>query len=220
MSLLRYAGGASRTRARRLVACTVLLALCGCVGTIQAQNPSPLVAVEEDWELVVGEPDPNSNAPQVTCVLAPYGNVDGVYAALELNHRSLPEFVPGGLQLQLWNGEEALDVRRSCERGLLRTANETVRWTQQMWLHEGKLWFAVTGGTSVSWGGFGGGECKVSLTSSLADLSAYSPAVSTAQSGVGYAANRVSKLVLKEVRYYSAQGLVQRDTTQRVVHER
>ena len=52
-----------------------------------------------------------------------------------------------------------------------------------------------------------------------ADLSGYCPCVSTEKSGVGYASNRVTKLVLKEVRYYTEQGLLHTDSTERVVHQ-
>ena len=59
---------------------------------------------------------------------------------------------------------------------------------------------------------------KISQTTSLSSLNAYRPEVSVANSGVGFAANRVERLVLKEVRYYSAQGLLSRDTSERVVY--
>ena len=48
--------------------------------------------IEEDWELVVGTPDAAVAAPQVTCTIAPAGNLNGLYAVLELNHRSQPSF--------------------------------------------------------------------------------------------------------------------------------
>ena len=41
-----------------------------------------VVRVEEDWELVVGTPDANSDAPQVTCVISPTGDVDDVHAGV------------------------------------------------------------------------------------------------------------------------------------------
>ena len=82
---------------------------------------------------------------------------DGLYAVLELNHRTLPDYTPGGLQLQLWNGDEPIDVQE-----IFRTTDcsgitpETIRWTQRMQLEDGQLTFEVVDGSSDSWNRFGG----------------------------------------------------------------
>jgi hypothetical protein len=185
----------------------------------QAQDQATVVRVEEDWQLVVGQPDATSTAPQVTCVISPQGDLGGLYASIELNHQTQPEFSPGGVHLQTWNGEQYLATRNSPRQGRLDESGETVTWTQSMDLGtEGGLRFSVEG-DSTTWGHFGGPEqMRISQTTSLSSLNAYQPSVSVGNSGVGFAANRVTRLVLKEVRYYSAQGLLSRDTTERVVY--
>lgn len=40
-----------------------------------AQTTSGIVSITETWELVIGEPSPNADAPQVTCVISPLGLV-------------------------------------------------------------------------------------------------------------------------------------------------
>ena len=72
-----------------------------------AQTPN-VTRIEEDWELVVGVPSSTSDAPQVTCVTSPAGNLDSLYATFMINHHDAPEFAEGGLELQVWSGESLL----------------------------------------------------------------------------------------------------------------
>jgi hypothetical protein len=182
--------------------------------------PVPVTKVEEDWELVLNEPSPDTVAPQITCLISPFTNCDSVYATLEMNHASLPEFSAGGLQLQVWSGEDWLTVRDYADTALSNTG-EVITWTRRMSLGAGKLTFQTTNGSSTSWGNFGGsGTFKLSITSTLASLNGYSPDFSQSQSGIGYGSQRVQSLVLKRVRYYDALGnLITEDTTERVVHQ-
>ncbi len=101
-------------RAFALVCAVVAVGLVGLGPTAQADLPLGVMKVEEDWELVVIEPHTDTVGPQVSCVISPVNHIDGTYATLELNYGSLPDFTEGGLQLQAWNGEEWLSVRRSC----------------------------------------------------------------------------------------------------------
>jgi len=212
---------ASRTRAvDRVIGLVLTWITCSSLAApIEALAQSlPIVRVEEDWKLVVGEPDPDSHAPQITCVMSPAANLASHYMYLELNHQTLPEFSGGGVQLQVWEGDEHLDTQESPQQALLSHTGEVVTWTQSMHLQGGQLTFGASG-TSTSWGTFGGqGKLQAKAATSLSSLSGYQPSFSVAQSGVGYAANRVTLLVLKEVRYYSAAGLVSRDTSERQVH--
>jgi len=196
------------------------VALMLTLGVGGAAEVTEVIRVEEDWELVVRDPDAGNSAPQLTCVMAPVGNTDSLHIALELNHKTLPSYDPGGIQLQVWNGKYLLGNPNSPVAGVLHNSNETVRWTTKMSLQSDGLLFEVTDGSSISWGAFGGqGYLKAAVSCSVSSLSGYSPETSRANSGIGYAANRVESLVLKEVRYYSSQGLVHRDTTSRVVYQ-
>lgn len=184
-----------------------------------AQTPS-LVQVEEDWELVVAAPDPGSAGPQVTCTISAGPDLAGVYGTFEINHRSLPSFQPGGMQVQTWNGEQPLGQSPSPTSSVMATSGETVRWTQVMRVGEGRIVFEVINGSSSTWGSFGGqGYLKLAVPTGLANLNAYSPEVSVRHSGVGFAGNRVQSLVLKRVRYQLSNGMVVEDGTPRVVHQ-
>jgi hypothetical protein len=185
--------------------------------TACAQTPS-VVRVEEDWELVVAAPDANTAAPQVSCVIAPVGNVDSVYGTLSLNHQSLPDFLAGGIQLQVWNNETPIEWRKFPNVSLINTPSETIRWTQTMQLAGGQLTFEVVDGSSTSWGAFGGqGYLKVSVATALENLNAYDAAVSVANSGISFGGNRVQSLVLKKVRLIMSNGEVFEDSTARSV---
>src|SRR5687768_13037241 len=70
----RHAQPAPALLSRPLLALYLMLAYLGACALVRAQAPDvPVFSVQEDWELVVGDPDPNCNAPQVTCVISPVG---------------------------------------------------------------------------------------------------------------------------------------------------
>lgn len=182
---------------------------------------STVVAVEEDWELVVGEPDADSLAPQVTVVISPVANPDLLYAALDINHHSQFEFSSGGLQLQVWGNDEAMATAESNSNCKLSSNNETITWTQHMDVNQGDLTFSILNGQSDTWGAFGGnGELSLTVGTSLNDLSGYSPDVSVHNTGIGFASNRVKSLTLKKVRTITAGGDVSEDSTARSVFQR
>ncbi len=195
-----------------------LVTVCLIANTLEAQTDTTVVKVEEDWQLTVAEPAPDSEAPQIICVISPYSGASSVHATLEINHHTLPSYAAGGLQLQAWNYETYL-TRNTAEQGVLATSGEVITWTTKMELSQGRLYFEVNG-SSTTWGQFGaGGDLRLSIPTPLASLSLYSPLTSVDQSGIGYAANRVSSMVLNEVRYYNAAGdLLATDTTDRFVH--
>ena len=179
-----------------------------------------VVRVEEDWELVVNDPDADSVSPQVTCTMSPLSHINAVHATFELNHQSQPYFAPGGVQLQVWDGVVPVAARENPSDAVMGTNAETVSWTQVMEVKDGMLSFDVVKGSSTTWGSFGGqGYLKHSMATHLMDLSGYSPLVSVEHSGAGYAQNRVDLLVLKQVRFILSTGQVVVDPTYRVVHD-
>lgn len=198
-----------------IVAC--LLAL---PSVTQAEETYRIVRVEEDWELVVANADPDLAAPQVTCAISPTGDIHGLYAAIELNYRSQPSFAAGGLQLQVWSGEQLLAAKSFTNNSPLATPGERIRWTQAVSVNDGNVTFEITNGSSATWGELGSdGYLKVTVESEISNLNRYHPKFSVEQSGVGYAGNRVESLTLKEVRLIMSSGTVLRDTTPRVVHQ-
>jgi len=213
----RIATGTRLWSLRGLLALACVLAWAGAG---PAEETPTIVRVEEDWELVLATPDPDSAGPQVICTISPSGNVASLYCTLELNHRTIPTFVPGGMQFQIWNGEALLYERCAPVQTILSQPGEVIRWTQRMKLSDGNLLFETVNGSSATWGSFGGqGYLKGQVPTTLANLNAYHPSVSVENSGVSYAANRVQSLVLKRVRVVTSTGETLEDTTERPVYQ-
>jgi hypothetical protein len=197
----------------------LVLLLAAVLGSAALADSPNVVRIEEDWELVIGTPSPNSDAPQVTSAVSPLGNVESLHATFVVNNHDVPTFTAGGLQLQVWDGKTLLVSRRFPNQAVLTTPGETIRWTQAMELKDGGLTFEIVGGTSTTWGAFGDeGTLKTSVPTNLANLNGYSPDVSVQNSGVSYAANRVPSLVLKKVRAVLSTGETVEDAQPRVVH--
>jgi len=169
---------------------------------------SRVISVEEHWELQVAEPDADVSAPQTTMVMSPTGDVSGAHFLFTLNHQTAPNYTPGGMQVQLWDGEEVSDHKVGHVTAALQSSSETVHWTQRISLENGNMNFAVVDGDSQSWGSFGGEELTLSTPSSLTGLNSYRPAVSLGESQVSYGENRVTSLTLTKLVWVTDDGQV------------
>ena len=171
----------------------------------QAAAQSPIVEIEEHWELAIGEPDAAMSAPQATMVMSPNGSLAGQYFLVTVNHRNVPNYEPGGLQVQLWNDDVPVDTG-SFGASVLDQTNDTIRWVQRLQMQDGTLNFQVVDGSSLAWGDFGGEGLTLSTPTSLTSLNGYRPAVSIGESQVGYAGNRVRHLTLTKLVWRTADG--------------
>ncbi len=221
-SVARWASGWSSCARRFRFPLRILLAAlvaAYCLAEGAAAEPGPVVRIEEDWSIEIGVPDPSENAPQIITVLSPTDSLNGVHVVFELNHATLPEYQAGGMQLQRWHGDQSLDVHNFPNLKALGIENETITYTMTMSLEGNQLKFEVLNGNSSTWGNFGGqGYLKSILPTDLTHLGSYSLNTSVEHSRVGFASHRVKKFVRTQVRYYSIDGLVATDTTERVVH--
>jgi len=191
-----------RIRSLCWVACVgAVLAAATAPRPCSAQPTEPVLRVEEDWLLVLGIPDGAVVSPQFHSAMSPYGHVDSIYAQATWNYRSEPDFDPGGLQVQVWDGDALLKSKNVVEEPMDSDA-ETITWTQVMETDGEFLLFGVLDGSSTSWGTFGGWETTIVGRKYIPDLSGYSTSVSVANSWITYGSNRVEKLVITEVRYY------------------
>lgn len=213
---MRVGYGLRRVRGGVLGATCVVLGLLGVTVPAAAQQ---VVRVEEDWELVLGEPDPVIVGPQVTTTMSPTRNLDGVYFTFEINHRSLPWWTPGGLTIHQWSGEARVQSFDRSDRSVMQTSGETVSWTQILSVDGTNLTFQVKNGSSTTWGPFGYSNMFKLRTAFSGDLSGYSPDLSVAQSGAAFAGNRVQLLRIKEVRLTLSSGQTLTDSTPRIAHQ-
>jgi hypothetical protein len=191
-------------------------------------SPSPLRAqtaggdvyrVEEDWQLVVNEPDTINNGPQVTCTISP-ADMGSAYCAFDINYHTQPDYDAGGLQLHTWDPNDPIAYANSSHPNMMQISGETVSWTLRLTLSNGQLYFRVMNGQSQTWGSFGGtGDgLHSSLTTALPNLNSYNPTVSLQNSGVCFASNQVVSLTLMAVRYYDVNhNLISQTTTPQAV---
>ena len=199
-----------KRRFSRISDATLVLALTSCLTIVApaAAESSKVISVEEHWELRISQPDNERSAPQITMLMSPIGNVEGTHFLFTINHSTVPEYAPGGLQVQQWEGDELAQDRAVRDGEALNSSEEVVRWTQRLTVYEGSLIFQVVSGQSATWGAFGGDSLKLSRDTSLTALNSYRPAVSLTESQVGYAENRVVSLVLTKLVWVTEDGQV------------
>jgi hypothetical protein len=176
-------------------------------GSASAQS-TRVVRVEEHWELRLAQPDADFSAPQTTMVISPQSELEGVHFQFTLNHVTAPQYQPGGLQVQLWDGDQLLDESTAHSDGTLHHDEEVIRWTQRVSLESETLTFEVLDGESETWGAFGGEELALSVATSLTGLNGYRPGISLTESQVGYAENRVASLTLTKLVWVTEDGEV------------
>lgn len=210
----------SQLRWTRLVLLLAAAALFGTTSVAAAQN---VVTVEEDWELVLGQPDYNVCGPQVVTTMSPFNNINDTFFTLEINHRSAPYWTAGGLSIHQWSGEWRMQSYDRADRSVMDNDSEVVTWTQMLDVNNidvGQLTFKIKNGNSTTWGPFGySGMFKLHTNWGVANLNSYTPDVSVAQSGVAFAGNRVQSLKIKQIRVTLDDGTVLTDSTERIVHQ-
>jgi len=188
------------TLTRRALLCFMALSF-----TAPVWGQSVVVSVEEHWELRLSQPNAEVSAPQTTMVMSPKGDLDGVHFLFTLNHVTVPQYEAGGMQAQVWDGENFVE-QATGESGTLAYDDEIVTWVQRVSLEDGALKFQVLQGESDTWDNFGGDPLTLSVATGLSNLNSYRPGVSIAESQVSYAENRVVSLILTKLVWIKENG--------------
>ncbi len=190
---------------------------------LRAQEPSPpeIKRIEEDWYILVGDPDPEIDAPQIVTVFGPTNPKTGIHSIFELNHGTQPDYSEGGMQLQCWYANSLVGYRRQHAPAELYIANEVITFTTAFEIVYGyQLLMEVIEGRSDSWGEFGGTRSlRHSVESNLGNLNDFDPADSIKNSRVTFGSNRVKIYKRKEIRYFTEAGLDHTDTTETIVEQ-
>jgi hypothetical protein len=200
-----------------LIALALLLALVAAPWsgrTAADTDPGATVnRVEEDWVLVIKDPNAAVASPQVSTQMAASPSA-ARFVNFHLNNGEVPDYTQGGLQLQVWNGTTHEAVANNDTRAIMQTSGETVSWTQYLSRESGSLVFGISKASSQTWGDFSG--LSVAVAGSPL-LDGYSANYSQQNSGVTFGANRVASLTIVQTRVYYSDGTVQTDSTQRPV---
>ena len=188
--------------------CTVFPAFLG-LPTCDAQE-SEIYRIEEDWQLVLNEPDAVNVSPQITFFTSPCVNADDCYFQLQMNYAADDGFFKGGFHVSAVDHEQVVDEERSSTQTVLSKDGDTVRWTNVMAvISNSKVMFAIKNGHGQDWGEFGGPDYLVELKGHpTTDLSEYHPNQSIESVDIGFGANRVASLTLVEVRAYYPDGRI------------
>ncbi len=183
------------------------------------EHAPAIVRVEEDWEILIGEPAPEQDLPQIVTVFGPTDANFGTHTVFELNHGTLPEFTEGGMQLQVWWGSYLVGYRQQFAPQEFSVSDELIRYTTVTRIHDHELIMEIKNGTSATWGAFGNnGYLRQRLISFRDDLNPYDPDNSIQHSRVTFGANKVHRFVRKSIRFYSEIGLYVEDTEPKYVH--
>jgi hypothetical protein len=151
--------------------------------------------------------------------MSPVSDGSSPFVAFNLNYRQYPSFSPGGVQLQVWSGQNLLSTSTH-RQAQLNTPNEKITWTQTMAAAGGQINYSIKSGQSTTWGPFGNSRWSVSFASTLAALDGYSPDTSVAKSGVTWQSDHVTSLKLVQVRYYANGNLISTDKGQAIAAAR
>ncbi|HEY8506041.1 MAG TPA: hypothetical protein VIL46_15755, partial [Gemmataceae bacterium] len=165
------------------------------------------VKVEEEWEIVLSQPDFSVATPQVTISTKPNPNSEFA-CEINLNHRtgadSASTTFPGGLQMVILRNEKERLAQHTLDGlKLLSTTDETITWTQSISRDgSGNLVFEILRFTSGTWGSYNGLKLQVSSPTSLLNLGVYDPNVAIQRTGILFGSNRVKSLKLVKVKRY------------------
>lgn len=209
----------------RAAALAGLVAIVAAGGLSANNSSTDVFSVEEDWEIVIGDPENNDNGPQITCTISP-ADMGTAYCAFDINYHTQPDYQAGGLQIHTWDPTDPIEYDNSPHTQMMETTGEVVTWTTQMSWKSGTLNFRITNGQSQTWGQFGNNgnsdtssHLTLSLPTGLQNLNSYSPNVSLDNSGVSFASNLVVSQRLMAVRWFDRNGnLIQEITDPQVVH--
>jgi len=188
----------------RAVGVGAMVFACTCLtsGGLVAQDG--YTRIEEDWELVLSAPEPASGSPQISLDLAP--EPDSPLAGIMLlNYRDAPSFASGGVQVQLWDGEQRL-TSAGLPISPLDVENETITFTLYIERGSGNLRYGVKDGKCGDRISFGGGRLEVTYPDHKTTIDRYDSNHSLENATIVLGANRVELLRLRQVRKYRADG--------------
>lgn len=166
--------------------------------------------VEEDWEVVLNDPEPKINSPQISFFLYPDSTQTDVYFQLQMNFAAEEGYSSGGFRVGAFQNEVPLDEERSVIREVWNIDGDKISWTSAMASWDNKLMYAVKNGSGGQWGTFGGPEYLVEMPEGeIKDLNDYDPQVSIQNVDISFGKNRIASIRLKRVKVTYTNGRTQ-----------
>ncbi len=193
--------------ARRALLFAASICLLAALPVRADAQTATVYLVEEEWEMVINEPEPAINSPQVAFFLYPAADHPECYFQLQLNYAAEAGYSSGGFRVGAFYNESPIDEERSQVSQTLAWDNDRVRWTSAMAVFHGKLMYALKDGYGYQWGAFGGPDYLVEMDDQdMHALDHYSPQKSLESVDIGFGANRVHSICLKRVHLTYTDG--------------
>ncbi len=205
-----------KPRSTRWVTACAVAAIVPAMTPWRAEASDSVVRVEQDWRLVLNEPNDDVESPQLHTYQSLTTGTKPVYVQVCWNYHEYPDFVPGGVQIQLWYGDQLL-LDRSVTLEPLSAPDETITWTQVLEINGSDVSFRIVDGQSATWGAFGGGDMQIEVTTTIPNLDGCTTQASVDESLITYGSNRVESLTITEVRRYRSGGTATVDSAAHVV---
>lgn len=193
--------------------CLLLLAL---TGGLRADDDPRYQRIEEDWEVIVGTPDPVTGSPQIAFDMAPHPLSPKACLFL-LNYRDAPSFRPGGIHVQLWEDDYRLSWADNRHEALA-VPQEHITFTLFMQRDGQKLRYGVVRGEGDTWGEFGSDDFAVACDDARSSFSNYRSEHSVDNATIILGATRVESLKLLQVRKFRSNSPVVDVEPTRVVY--
>jgi hypothetical protein len=213
LTTLRPKSG-GRTRAAVTAAVAALLMTAPALSWSADGGGTAIICIDQDWELVVGTPDPDHCSPQIFALLYPASGGDFSCQFL-INYCDQPDFSAGGVQIQIWQDTSVLDGEDNApNQAVLQNVNETITFTLRMQLVKGNLQFSAVNVSSASWGDVN--NLFTSVPYAQNSLASYSTADTLANSGILLGSNRVTSLRITQVRKTNSSGIVTTEGAQQI----
>lgn len=193
--------------ARLLIASLLCLWSSFTPSILSADDRKAIYYVEENWELTLGDPDPEINSPQVSFFVFPNRDDESRYFELQLNYAADATYSSGGFRVTAAVNGKAIDHERGGHFQNWSASDDCIRWTTVMAVKDSRYLFAIKNGESSDWGTFGGPEFLVEMPHENGDgLMRYHPDTSLANVDIGFGANRVRSIYLKSIRVVFEDG--------------
>lgn len=211
----------SRLRRQALTCCLAVLTATVPGLAQETSEPAPkLKRVEEDWVVLIRNPDWKIASPQVLVCMSPNGLFNEEYGLMEINHASKPSWFAGGIQMQGWRGELNTALYNAPKTQVLTSDYDRLTFTTAMEITaDGHTEFSIINGKSRTWGTFGNsGNLKVKVPTTRTDLSEYTRESSVKNTHVTHGAHRVSIMYQRRARYYYDDNTSVTDDSYRILH--
>jgi hypothetical protein len=172
-----------------------------------AEGGKHVVRVEEHWKVRVSFPDPAKDLPQFSFVLTPTRDFNGPHMVVALNHHTEPQFAPGGVQLQSYDGPQLISVHSKLHGKRLWQTDDDIEVRMAIEVVDGALKYEVFKLKGKSWGDNKDSQWLfVSQPTSLPHLDNYDAALTHTWTGAGAGVHCLEKAEVTKVRYTFSDG--------------